>query len=32
MIRILPYHGRDPIEIAILILFAILFAWISAGF
>ena len=32
MIRILPYHGREPIEIAILILFAILFAWISAGF
>jgi membrane glycosyltransferase len=32
MLRILPYHGREPVEIAILILFAILFAWISAGF
>jgi membrane glycosyltransferase len=32
MMRILPYHGREPLEIAILILFAILFAWISAGF
>ena len=28
----LPYHGRQPLEIAILVLFAILFAWISAGF
>jgi membrane glycosyltransferase len=29
---ILPYHGRQPLELAILIMFAILFAWISAGF
>jgi membrane glycosyltransferase len=32
MVRILPYHGSEPIEIAILVLFAVLFAWISAGF
>jgi len=32
MINALPYHGRQPLEIAILALFAILFAWISAGF
>lgn len=29
---VLPYQGRRPVEIAILILFAILFGWISAGF
>jgi len=29
---VLPYHGRQPLELAILVLFAILFAWISAGF
>jgi membrane glycosyltransferase len=28
----LPYHGRRPLEIAILVLFGVLFAWISAGF
>ncbi|HEX2391118.1 MAG TPA: glucans biosynthesis glucosyltransferase MdoH, partial [Casimicrobiaceae bacterium] len=32
MVRILPYHGRQPLEMAILALFAVLFAWISAGF
>jgi membrane glycosyltransferase len=28
----LPYHGRRPLEIGILVLFGVLFAWISAGF
>ena len=32
MTRVLPYHGRQPLEIAVLVLFAILFGWISAGF
>ncbi len=32
MTGILPYHGRQPLEIPILILFAILFGWVSAGF
>jgi len=32
MTSVLPYQGRQPLEIAILILFAILFGWISAGF
>jgi len=32
MVAILPYHGRQPLEIPILVLFAILFGWISAGF
>jgi membrane glycosyltransferase len=32
MASVLPYQGRQPLEIAILVLFAILFAWISAGF
>ncbi len=32
MTAVLPYHGRQPLEIAILTLFAILFGWISAGF
>ena len=33
MIRgVLPYHGREPLELAMLVLFVILFAWISAGF
>jgi membrane glycosyltransferase len=32
MVNILPYNGRQPLEIAILALFAILFAWISTGF
>lgn len=32
MTTVLPYQGRQPLEIAILVLFAILFAWVSAGF
>ncbi|MBI4207915.1 MAG: glucans biosynthesis glucosyltransferase MdoH [Betaproteobacteria bacterium] len=32
MTRVLPYQGRQPLEIVILVLFAILFGWISAGF
>lgn len=32
MTLVLPYHGTQPLEIAILVLFAILFGWISAGF
>ena len=32
MTAVLPYHGRQPLEIAILVLFAILFGWISVGF
>src|SRR3954467_14674046 len=32
MASVLPYHGRQPVEIALLLLFAILFFWISAGF
>jgi membrane glycosyltransferase len=32
MTSILPYHGARPMEIAVLILFAILFFWVSAGF
>jgi len=29
---VLPYHGQQPLELAILSLFTILFAWISLGF
>jgi membrane glycosyltransferase len=32
MVSVLPYHGSQPLEIPILVLFAILFGWISAGF
>ncbi|MCW5574867.1 MAG: glucans biosynthesis glucosyltransferase MdoH [Burkholderiales bacterium] len=32
MADVLPYDGRQPLEIAILILFMVLFGWISAGF
>jgi len=32
MAEVLPYHGRKPMEIAVLALFGILVAWISAGF
>ena len=32
MTRVLPYQGRQPLEIVVLVLFAILFAWISGGF
>src|SRR5689334_693117 len=28
MVAVLPYHGRQPLEIAILVLFAILFGWV----
>jgi membrane glycosyltransferase len=29
---VLPYHGQQPLELAILVLFAILFTWVSLGF
>lgn len=32
MSAVLPYKGRHPLEIASLTLYAVLFAWISAGF
>jgi membrane glycosyltransferase len=32
MTAVLPYHGTQPLEIAILVLFAVLFCWVSAGF
>ncbi|HUN93472.1 MAG TPA: glucans biosynthesis glucosyltransferase MdoH [Burkholderiaceae bacterium] len=32
MAAVLPYHGSEWLEIALLALFALLFAWISAGF
>ncbi|WP_018509243.1 glucans biosynthesis glucosyltransferase MdoH [Thiobacillus thioparus] len=32
MAAVLPYHGRRMLEIAILIVFAILTAWVSLGF
>ncbi|HKA40083.1 MAG TPA: glucans biosynthesis glucosyltransferase MdoH [Burkholderiales bacterium] len=32
MASVVPYQGRQPLEIAVLVLFAVLFAWISAGF
>lgn len=32
MTAVLPYHGTQPLEIAILVLFAILFCWVSLGF
>jgi len=32
MSEVLPYHGRRPLEIAILVLFALLFTWVSLGF
>ena len=31
MSEVLPYHGQQPLEIAILVLFAILFTWVSLG-
>jgi len=30
--RVLPYHGEQPLELAILSLSTILFAWVSLGF
>jgi len=32
MVQVLPYQGRPALELVILLLFAILFGWISAGF
>jgi len=32
MTAVLPYHGAHKLELALLVLFAVLFAWISAGF
>ena len=32
MVAVMPYHGRQPLEVAMLVLFAILFAWVSGGF
>ena len=32
MSAVLPYHGQEPLELAILALFAILFTWVSMGF
>ena len=32
MVTVLPYGGGDALEIAIIALFAVLFAWISGGF
>jgi len=32
MTAVLPYHGTRPLEIAALVLYAVLFFWISAGF
>lgn len=32
MNAVLPYHGAQPLELAILALFAVLFCWVSAGF
>ncbi|HEY4071944.1 MAG TPA: glucans biosynthesis glucosyltransferase MdoH [Herbaspirillum sp.] len=32
MREVLPYHGGEPLELAMLVLFAVLFCWVSAGF
>jgi len=32
MKAVLPYHGEKLLEVAILILFAVLFCWVSSGF
>ena len=32
MAGVLPYGGRQPLEAALLLVFTILFAWVSAGF
>ena len=32
MSDVLPYHGQRPLEIVILVLFAVLFTWVSLGF
>src|SRR5262249_47282550 len=30
--EILPYHGGEALEVSVLVLFALLFFWVSAGF
>lgn len=32
MLGVLPYHGGDLVEVSLLLLFGLLFGWISAGF
>ena len=32
MVEVLPYNGTQPLELAIIALFVVLFGWISAGF
>lgn len=32
MTAVLPHHGTQPLELAILVLFTILFGWVSVGF
>ena len=32
MSTVLPYHGADWLEAIIIVLFAVLFCWVSAGF
>jgi membrane glycosyltransferase len=32
MAAVLPYHGRQVVEVIVLVLFAVLFFWVSAGF
>jgi membrane glycosyltransferase len=32
MVAVLPYHGRQWLEVGMICLFAILFAWVSGGF
>jgi len=32
MVAVLPYHGAQPLELLVLLLFAILSCWVSAGF
>ncbi len=32
MSEVLPYHGQKPLEMMVLVLFALLFCWVSAGF
>ena len=32
MTAVLPYHGSQPLEIGVLVFFAALFCWVSAGF
>mgnify|MGYP003663581824 FL=1 len=32
LLWVLPYHGGTPLEISMLVLFAILYAWIAVGF